>query len=88
LNAAALKSGWVQNGRDGAIENLDWLWEQIGAITDPMFAPWIGAAKPTAEIWAQTLKYSPGYMAFDMTTRMLSPYILSLIHISEPPRPY
>lgn len=75
LNASALKSGWVANGREGAIANLDWLWEQIGAITDPMFAPWIDAAVPTAEIWAKALKYSAGYSAFDMTTRMLSPYI-------------
>ena len=75
LNAAALKSGWVANGREGAIENLDWLWEQIGAITDPMFAPWVGAATSTAEFWAKALKYSPAYTAFDMTTRMLSPYV-------------
>ncbi|EBA10889.1 patatin-like phospholipase family protein [Roseobacter sp. CCS2] len=75
LNAAALKSGWVAKGREGAIENLEWLWGQIGAITDPMFAPWIGAALPTAEIWAKAMKYSPAYTAFDMTTRMLSPYV-------------
>lgn len=75
LNAAALKSGWVENGRAGALENLDWLWEQIGAVTDPQFAPWIGAASPTAEFWAKALKYSPAYTAFDMTTRMFSPYV-------------
>ena len=74
LNAAALKSGWVENGRQGAIENLDWLWAQIGAITDPMFAPWMEAAAPTAELWAKAMEYSPVYAAFDMTTRMLSPY--------------
>ncbi|MFO8127809.1 patatin-like phospholipase family protein [Yoonia sp.] len=75
LNAAALKSGWVENGRDGAIANLEWLWEQIGHVTDPHFAPWITAAAPTAEFWAKALKYSPAYTAFDMTTRMFSPYI-------------
>ncbi len=75
LNAAALKSGWVANGREGAIANLDWLWGQIGAVTDPMFAPWIGAASPTAELWAKALKYSPAYTALDMTTRMFSPYV-------------
>lgn len=75
LNAAALKSGWVENGRQGAIENLEWLWEQIGAVTDPLFAPWIGAIGSTAEAWAKAMKYSPAYTAFDMTTRMFSPYI-------------
>ena len=74
LNAAALKSGWVENGRAGAIENLSWLWEQVGAITDPAFTTWLDAAAPTAELWAKVLKYSPAYMGFDMTTRMFSPY--------------
>lgn len=75
LNAAALKSGWVANGRAGALENLDWLWTQIGAITDPMFTPWMSAATPTAELWAKAMEYSPAYAAFDMTTRLMSPYI-------------
>ncbi len=75
LNAAALKSGWVADGRTGAIANLNWLWEQVGAITDPYFSPWIGAAIPSAEFWAKTLKYSPAYTALDMTTRMFSPYV-------------
>ena len=75
LNAAALKSGWVENGRDGARENLDWLWTQIGAITDPVFTPWMQAAAPTAELWAKAMEYSPAYAAFDMTTRMMSPYM-------------
>ena len=75
LNAAAFKCGYMKDGRAGAIANLDWLWEQIGAITDPIFAPWIGAAAPTAKIWATALKYSPVYTAFDMTTRMFSPYV-------------
>ncbi len=75
LNAAALKSGWVENGREGALENLDWLWSQIGAITDPIFAPWMSAAAPTAQLWAKAMEYSPAYAAFDMTTRMMSPYM-------------
>ena len=28
LNAAALKSGWVEGGRAGAIANLTWLWNR------------------------------------------------------------
>ncbi len=75
LNAAALKSGWVAGGREGAIENLSWLWEQIGAITDPAFSAWLDAAAPTADLWAKAMKYSPAYMGFDMTSRMFSPYV-------------
>lgn len=75
LNAAALKSGWVENGREGAIENLDWLWGQVGAISDPMFMPWITAAEPSVDLWAKAMKYSPAYTAFEMTSRMFSPYI-------------
>ena len=75
LNAAALKSGWVADGREGAIANLEWLWGQIGAVTDPMFEPWIGAASGSAEVWAKAMKYSPAYAALNMTTRMFSPYV-------------
>ena len=75
LNAAALKSGWVAGGREGAIENLEWLWSQIGAITDPRFTEWVSSLTPTAHLWAKAMEYSPAYMAFDMTSRMLSPYI-------------
>ena len=75
LNAAALKSGWVANGREGAIENLDWLWGQIGAISDPLFAPWIDAASSSTEMFAKAMKYSPVYSAIDLTTRMFSPYV-------------
>ena len=74
LNAAALKSGWIENGRAGAIENLDWLWGEVGAITDPIFAPWIAAAGPSADVWAKALANSPIYAALDMTTRLFSPY--------------
>ncbi|MEO1638344.1 MAG: patatin-like phospholipase family protein [Pseudomonadota bacterium] len=74
LNGAAMKSGWVTGGREGARENLDWLWGQIGAITDPMFAPWMEAAAPTAGLWAKAMEYSPAFAALDMTTRMMSPY--------------
>ena len=75
LNAAALKSGWVAGGRAGALENLDWLWEQVGAISDPLFAQWLDAAAPAAGLWADAMKYSPAYLGLEMTTRMLSPYV-------------
>jgi len=75
MNAAAFKSGWVANGREGAIENLDWLWGQIGAVSNPLLTPWIDAAGASADVFAKALKYSPAYTAFEMTTRMFSPYV-------------
>lgn len=75
LNAAALKSGWVSSGREGALANLEWLWGQVGAITDPRFSDWVSSLAPTAHVWAQAIKYSPAYNAFDMTSRMFSPYV-------------
>ena len=75
LNAAALKSGWVQGGRAGAMANLDWLWEQVGAIGDPAISAWLDAAAPATGLWAEALKYSPAYMGLEMTTRLLSPYV-------------
>ena len=74
LNAAALKSGWVTGGLQGAIDNLEWLWGEIGAVTDHRLSEWISSIAPTAHIWANALKYSPAYAAFDITTRLLSPY--------------
>jgi len=75
LNAAALKCGYVANGREGALKNLEWLWTQVGAITDPNFSQWVSSLTSTAHLWAKAIEYSPAYAAFDMTTRMFSPYI-------------
>jgi NTE family protein len=75
LNAAALKSGMVRDGRDGARENLNWLWGQVGAVTDDWLSEWVASLTPSAGMLAQAMKYSPGFAAFDMTTRMFSPYV-------------
>ncbi len=75
LNAAALKSGYVRDGRKGARENLDWLWGQVGAVTDDRMTDWVSLLTPSAAVLAMAMKYSPAYAMMDMTTRMLSPYI-------------
>lgn len=75
LNGAVVKSGLVAGGRDGAVENLRWLWSQIGAVTEPEFAPWMSALSSSAAYWAKALEFSPAYAAFDFTTRMTSPYV-------------
>lgn len=74
MNGAALKSGWVRDGRQGAKENLDWFWGKVGAITDDTLAAWMDAVAPATPILAQAMLYSPAFAAVDMATRMFSPY--------------
>lgn len=75
LNAAAVKSGMVQDGRQGALDKLTWLWGKVGAITDPSMEDWLTSLAPSAHFWAKALEYSPAYMAFDMASRLSSPYV-------------
>ena len=77
LNGSALKAGLISGGREGALSNLEWLWGQIGAVTDPELEPWIASLTPFAGAFAKALDYSPAYAAFDFSTRMLSPYMYS-----------
>ena len=74
LNAVAIKSGMIAGGREGALANLDWLWAQVGAITDERFVHWISSLTPAAGLMATAMEYSPAYQAFDATTRFFSPY--------------
>ena len=75
LNGAALKAGWIEGGRDGARENLDWLWAQVGDLGDTPLGDWLTQLAPATSAFAKALEYSPAYAAFDMTTRMFSPYV-------------
>ena len=46
LNGAALKAGMVMNGREGARDNLAWLWNQVSGIGDMRLANWMSALFP------------------------------------------
>lgn len=74
MNGAALKAGLATGGREGAKENLDWFWEQVGAVTDDALVNWMDAVAPDTSMLAAAIASSPLYAAVDMTTRMLSPY--------------
>ena len=52
LNGAAVKSGLARGGRQAARENLDWLWEQVGAVGDVRLGDWFRAFLPIAGIWS------------------------------------
>ncbi|WP_375280926.1 patatin-like phospholipase family protein [Pseudooctadecabacter sp.] len=86
MNGAALKAGWAKDGRSGAKANLDWFWGQIGAVTDDALIAWMDAVAPAAPLLAQAMAYSPAYAAFDMATRMMSPYTTGKFY-SNPLKP-
>lgn len=75
LNAAALKAGLVSGGREGARENLAWVWGKIGALNDDMLSNWLAAWSPSTPMMARALELSPAYAAIDMMQRSLSPYV-------------
>lgn len=76
LNAAALKSGWVAGGREGARDQLDWLWGQMGAIPDLSFAHWLMAFLPGPAMTAKMIETVVPFSMIDAVTSAVSPYDL------------
>lgn len=74
MNGAALKAGLAMGGRDGARENLNWFWGQVGALRDDALSQWLDVMAPATNVLSAAMSYSPAYAAFDMTSRMVSPY--------------
>ena len=72
LNGAAVKSGLSRGSRDLAKELLAGVWEQVGAITDDSFAPWLNMISPQAISFA--IESSLPFAVGDSFTRMVSPY--------------
>lgn len=76
MNAAAYKSGWIEDGRAGARANLDWLWQQLGAVQDTPMAQWMLALAPSAALVTKAFEYSIGNAMADAAARFSSPYAL------------
>ncbi|WP_066818246.1 patatin-like phospholipase family protein [Frigidibacter mobilis] len=76
MNAAALKSGWVAGGRQGARDQLDWLWGQMGAIPDLSFAHWLMAFLPGPAMTAKMIETVVPFSMIDAVTSAVSPYDL------------
>jgi NTE family protein len=74
LNGAALKAGWLKDGRVGARENLDWLWTQVARLDDVSVPKWMQAWLPEPSTVSKAIEYSPAYMMGDTMGRMMSPY--------------
>ncbi len=72
LNGAALKAGLARGSREAARENLEWLWEQVGAITDMRLAPWLEAIAPS--FVSAAIEASLPFAVSDGIARLSSPY--------------
>jgi NTE family protein len=72
LNGAALKSGWLMGGRDGAREMLDWLWDQVAGVPHDDLARFMWMASPASI--SQSLAYSVPYAVGESLSRVVSPY--------------
>jgi len=75
LNGAALKAGLMTGGAEGARDNLEWLWGQIGAIEHPGLPEWLNAWMPEPAFVSQGLSLSLPYLFGESLARSLSPYV-------------
>jgi NTE family protein len=74
LNGAALKVGLLRGGRGAARENLDWLWQQIGAVGDMRLAAWFRAFLPATRLWDELTERFAPFSPGETATRLFSPY--------------
>lgn len=74
MNAAVLAGGWTNGGAAGARAALDAYWARVSRAA--AFSPL--QRSPLDHLMGRwTLDTSPAYVAFDLMTRMLSPYDLN-----------
>lgn len=74
LNGAAVKAGMISGGRQGARDNLEWLWEQVTGIQDVRMADWMRALLPDPGLISKSIENSLPYVVADAWTRVFSPY--------------
>jgi len=82
LNGAALKAGLLAGGREGARENLDWLWAQMGAIDDMRLPSWMTGNMPGIGYFSNALELSPAYTWADAISRVVSPYAYGSFYLN------
>ena len=74
LNGAALKSGWVADGRAGARAALADLWGQVSGLGDMRIPVWMDGLIPEPYFAARAVEASPFFALADMMGRVVSPY--------------
>ncbi len=75
LNGAALKAGLMAGGRQGAKDNLEWLWTQVGSLGDMRLTGWMAPFTPTPAAMSQALEYSLPFNIAETASRVFSPYM-------------
>ena len=86
MNAAALKTGLLDGGREGARRALDGFWGSIGFLgrsgaPNPLLE-WVRAVDPTTENLARAIEAGPAWAIGDAVTRMFSPYDLNPFNLN------
>jgi NTE family protein len=77
MNAAALKSGMVAGGREGARRSLERFWLKVAGLDGALpegALDWLLAVAPSPAVTARALELSPLALATEAVTRVLSPY--------------
>jgi NTE family protein len=77
MNAAALKSGYVGGGREGARDALERFWLQVAgldALVPDAALDWLREVAPAPAVTARALEASPLALMTEAVTRFLSPY--------------
>ena len=75
LNGAALKAGMLTGGRQGAKDNLEWLWSQVGSLGDMRLTGWMAPFTPPPAVMSQALEYSLPFNFAEAASRVFSPYM-------------
>jgi NTE family protein len=78
LNAAALKSGMVAGGRQGARDNLDWLWHEVAGVADVSMSQWMAPFGVAA--LSKAIEHSWPVAMSNMVSNMTSPYALGTFY--------
>ncbi len=79
MNAAVLAQGLMDGGAEGARQALERFWRSVSNAgrLGPFWSAWL---PHWPDEW--NMDYSPGYLAFDMLTRLFSPYQLNPLNLS------
>lgn len=72
LNGAALKAGMTTGGRQGARDNLEWLWLQVAGVSDLRMGDWM--APFGLQVLSKQIENSMPYAMGDAISRVMSPY--------------
>lgn len=79
MNAVILVDGYMKNGRQGAREALSTFWHsvnEIGKLSPLQHAP----CQKFFGLW--NMDWSPGYIFFDVLTRLFSPYQTNPLNVN------